>query len=389
MEYNETPPHALIQYLKLHLKEFVLHNYIARWQDVHFKEAMSNVYNDMVISCIDFSNNYAMIHWHNFQMILVHIIYCLNLEYNPTKPSSKVLKKVHYYVYDDNSHDNLFVQHAFGLHWDFLQARGCSPSLHMVQSDGCSSQVKSTKAWYFVSQYPNLTITPHLLGGCQMEWNFFAIGHGKREVDGVGALLKCEIRKEQIKHARQKIQNDVEVVAYIKVESNNYHVFSKVRHHINEYFHEVKVGDVDRSKPFECEIVHGSQSVHQVRSIFNKNPTLCQRCQLSCLCVGCIDHNHDYPCVHHEHVAKWTLTRLKLRNTAEVREMMYNDNEEIEVGSRGEWIVDNLCPSDNIAIPIDVDEPFWLMLLDKGPYIVQESFIDDDENALIVGDVIV
>jgi len=69
--------------------------------------------------------------------------------------------------------------------------------------------------------------------------------------------------------------------------------------------------------------------------------------------------------------------------------MMYNDNEEIEVGSRGEWIVDNLCPSDNIAIPIDVDEPFWLMLLDKGPYIVQESFIDDDENALIVGDVIV
>jgi hypothetical protein len=66
MEYNETPPHALIQYLKLHLKEFVLHNYIARWQDVHFKEAMSNVYNDMVISCIDFSNNYAMIHWHNF-----------------------------------------------------------------------------------------------------------------------------------------------------------------------------------------------------------------------------------------------------------------------------------------------------------------------------------
>jgi hypothetical protein len=83
-------------------------------------------------------------------------------------------------------------------------------------------------------------------------------------------------------------------------------------------------------------------------------------------------------------VAKWTLTRLKLRNTAEVREMMYNDDEKIEAGFGGEWIVDNLCPSDNIALPIDVDEPFWLMLVDKGPYIVQESFIDDD-----VGDVIV
>ncbi len=138
----------------------MLHNYIARWQDVHFKKAMSNVSNDMVISCIDFSKNYTMkiqneiqnMHWHNFQVnILVHINYCLNPKYNPTKPSSKVLKEVHYYVFDDNNHDNLFVQHAFGLHWDFLQVRGCFPSLHMVWSDGCSGQFKSTRAWYFVS----------------------------------------------------------------------------------------------------------------------------------------------------------------------------------------------------------------------------------------------
>jgi hypothetical protein len=41
MEFNETPPRALIQYLKPFLKEFVLHNYIARWQDVRFKGAMN------------------------------------------------------------------------------------------------------------------------------------------------------------------------------------------------------------------------------------------------------------------------------------------------------------------------------------------------------------
>jgi len=29
MEYNETSPHDFIQYLKLRLKEFVLHNYVA------------------------------------------------------------------------------------------------------------------------------------------------------------------------------------------------------------------------------------------------------------------------------------------------------------------------------------------------------------------------
>ncbi len=31
-----------------------------------------------------------------------------------------------------------------------------------------------------------------------MNWNYFANGHGKGEVDGVGALLKREIWKEQI-----------------------------------------------------------------------------------------------------------------------------------------------------------------------------------------------
>jgi hypothetical protein len=56
--------------------------------------------------------------------------------------------------------------------------------------------------------------------------------------------------------------------------------------------------------------------------------------------------------------------------------MMCNNDGKIEVGFEGEWIVDKLCPSDNITIPIDVDEPFWLMLVDKGPYIVQESFIN-------------
>jgi hypothetical protein len=32
-----------------------------------------------------------------------------------------------------------------------------------------------------------------------MNWKYFATGHGKGKVDGVGALLKMEIRKEKIK----------------------------------------------------------------------------------------------------------------------------------------------------------------------------------------------
>jgi hypothetical protein len=87
----------------------------------------------------------------------------------------------------------------------------------------------------------------------------------KGEVDGAGALLKREIQKKQIKPKGRKIQNVVEVVAFLKFEANKYHVAHlNVRQHINKFFHEVKVGDINRNKSFECETAKGSKAKHQV-----------------------------------------------------------------------------------------------------------------------------
>jgi hypothetical protein len=60
LEYKETLAHDFIQYMKPRLKEFVLHNYITRWQDSRFRKVLSNVSDDMVIFCINFSENYIM-----------------------------------------------------------------------------------------------------------------------------------------------------------------------------------------------------------------------------------------------------------------------------------------------------------------------------------------
>jgi hypothetical protein len=59
-----------------------------------------------------------------------------------------------------------------------------------------------------------------------MVWNYFVIGHGRGEVDGIGASLKREVRKEQIKPIGLKIQNAAEMVAYLKAKSNKYHATS-------------------------------------------------------------------------------------------------------------------------------------------------------------------
>jgi Mlc titration factor MtfA (ptsG expression regulator) len=78
---------------------------------------------------------------------------------------------------------------------------------------------------------------------------FFGIGHGKGEVDGVGTLLKREIWKEQIKPRGRKIQNDIEVVAFLKSKTNKYDAtHPNVQQHINKFFHEVKVGDMIGTK---------------------------------------------------------------------------------------------------------------------------------------------
>jgi len=85
-------------------------------------------------------------------------------------------------------------------------------------------------------------------------------------------------------------------------------------------------------------------------------------------------------CVNKDHVPKWILIYLRPKNILEVRDIMYDPNEDIEAGIGGEWIVDNLHPGDNVAIPTTIDEPFWLMLMEKGVHVVDESFTNYDGN---------
>jgi hypothetical protein len=77
------------------------------------------------------------------------------------------------------------------------------------------------------------------------------------------------------------------------------------------------------------------------------------------------------------------------KNTSEVKDLMYNLDEKIEVVFEGEWIAENLCPNDNMAIPTTTNEPFWLMLVDKGAHAMVTSFKDVDGNKWTEGDIIV
>ncbi len=84
----------------------------------------------------------------------------------------------------------------------------------------------------------------------------------------VGALLKQEVHKEQIKPQGKKLQNAIEIVLHLQAKANKFHATApSSRRHINKYFHLVKVGNMDMSKPYDCQIMQKSCRMYQMWSI--------------------------------------------------------------------------------------------------------------------------
>jgi len=333
--------------LKPKLAEFIVHNFLASWQDLQFKELFTSVPYSTLISCVDFSENYSMkvqneiqsMYWHTEQVsILVHITFRINPDWTPCTGEPYLLKEVYYYVSNDKQHDSLYVQHAFMLNWNHMRDDGFQPTNHVVWSDGCSGQFKSACAWYFVNKFPNLTMSEQLPEGCQMCWNYFAFGHGKREVDGPGALLKRDLYKEQIKPNGRQLQSASQVVRFLQEESNKFHAgHPSERRRITKFFWELKDSDISRVDKLEDETILGSRGMHQCRSLSCKDPTLIQFCQLTYFCMACSDPDSLLTCYQKAHVPEWTLQRIsaKVRTGLRILSDQNWDDTEAELESEG------------------------------------------------------
>jgi hypothetical protein len=67
-------------------------------------------------------------------------------------------------------------------------------------------------------------------------------------VDGVGVLLKQDLKKEQLKPNGMKIQNAHEATTFLRVESNKFHASHLVaRKVVNKHFWEIKEVDIDKA----------------------------------------------------------------------------------------------------------------------------------------------
>jgi len=72
------------------------------------------------------------------------------------------------------------------------------------------------------------------------------------------------------------------------------------------------------------------------------------------------------------------LIQLKPTNVAEVQEAFHDPIDEIEFGSGGKEMVEDVQLGDNIAIRCQTStfEDYWILLYDKGQHMIQDHFID-------------
>jgi hypothetical protein len=97
----------------------------------------------------------------------------------------------------------------------------------------------------------------------------------------------------------------------LTTKNNKYHVAHPTTHkNINKLFWDVKVGEVDKSKPFNYETIRGNYNMHQIQSIPNNDPTLLQCRNIPFFFYACIDRIPNGRCDNELHVLAWTLKKL-------------------------------------------------------------------------------
>ena len=119
---------------------------------------------------------------------MVHITYRHRPDSN--EQNKVILKDVHFYINDDRSHELSYVQHCFGLFYEYLKVNNIHMDQHWIWSDGCASQFKNAGVFQWLCMLHRKIKVPHI-------WNYFETGHGKGEHDGAGTRIKTTLRRKK------------------------------------------------------------------------------------------------------------------------------------------------------------------------------------------------
>jgi hypothetical protein len=116
-----------------------------------------------------------------------------------------------------------------------------------------------------------------------MEWNYWGSSHGKGPHDGAKTCLKQTLPKEQLKSNGILLQNAQDVVSFLRsLMSLGHATYENVRLHVDQNFIEIKIGEMNRTHGYNCQIIEGFRSLHFMQSVSNASNVLLENRKFSC-----------------------------------------------------------------------------------------------------------
>lgn len=377
---------------------YILHSFEARWQDAAFRECIATFPPGTVVSIADVAENYSFqiqnqiqsLYWRQEQVaIFVQITY-RHTEFavdgvQSTVEHRVIRKEMHFYISDSKEHGTVFVQTCFLKHAEWLKERGMTMEKRQDWFDGCSGQFKSAHAWYFVARFEGLT-------GVSMSWSLFALGHGKGEHDGAGAVIKSALRKHQLLEDDTPLSNAAEVVELCReslsgAAVSSYEGRTAARADTSRKFWLVTEDELAAVEKLCCNTIHGSRAMHAVRAKPG-NPHVVFMRKLSCFCVACLEEDWA-SCENMARAGEWV--QVNLRPSVLPDNLNDEGDDEPQFGGDHDELSGQLTPGDNFAILCDDDKvDYYIVQCTKSKYKLTEQ-VEDVWNGghFDVGDVVV
>ncbi|KAL3694855.1 hypothetical protein R1sor_008506 [Riccia sorocarpa] len=214
-------------------------------------------------------------------------------------------------------------------------------------------------------------------------WCFHASGHGKDKGDGLGGGLKTALAREQLKGIDgHKLDCVADCVAFLSEKFRLHR--EKLYEEINEvrrFFWEVKVGDVNRSKCYDCLPIEGTRKLHCFHGFSRLNPTLLNVREMCCFCPSCIDEDWEN-CSNLEYTGPWTLHNVHPRKPADVVDYVdaIGHGQGILDQSDEGTIADLVEVGDFFAVeaewPNDYSAEFWILQCTKPLHVLADMTTD-------------
>ena len=272
-----------------------------------------------------------------------------------------------------------------------MVSAGYAPKCHFVWSDGCASQFKSSKPWYFVSQYPAMT------NGCEMLWSFFGSAHGKGPHDGAGAVVKRFIRKEQLNAHGAKLTCAADVVQFLKenLAERPESSYTGARKPMKRMFWHIGANDVKhKDEAHDCDVVQGTRKIHSIRAANKTNLTQLLVKNLACFCCFCMQKDWD-SCPNLEWTGPWLAEHLQPRLMKPVRDAMTRNwlLGDLEFGSNADDLAATLDSGDNFAVTAPANNvegvEFYIICCIRGVHTVRKAFSCEWGTDFEIGDTVV